>query len=146
MQHTRRLFLVLTIIATLAMTVGVFGSASAQALNGGCGLIHTVQRGENLYRISLRYGVPMSKIQADNAISNPNLIYAGQQLCIIPGVSNPPPPPVGSNYIVQRGDTLSRIARTYGVDMWVLARVNNIVNLNWIYVGQRLTIPDFTIQ
>jgi LysM repeat protein len=152
MQHTRRLFLVLTIIATLAMTVGVFGSASAQALNGGCGFtVHTVVRGENLYRISLRYGVPMWKIQADNGISNPNLIYAGQTLCIIPGIvppnqPQPQPQPGGTTYIVQPGDTLGRIARTYGVDMSVLARVNNIVNVNWIFAGQRLNIPDVTIQ
>jgi LysM repeat protein len=145
MQHTRRFILVLTIIATLAMTVGVFAPASAQALNGGCGLIHTVARGENLYRISLRYGVPMSKIQADNAIANPNLIYAGQQLCIITGTTNPPPP-TGTVYVVQRGDTLGRIAGTYGVNLSVLANVNGIVNVNLIYAGQRLTIPDVTIQ
>jgi LysM repeat protein len=43
---------------------------------------HLVQRGENLFRISLRYGVPMEAIVAVNNIKNPALIYAGQVLII----------------------------------------------------------------
>ena len=37
------------------------------------------------------------------------------------------------------------IARWYGVDVWALARANNIVNPNRIYVGQRLVIPKSTV-
>lgn len=44
--------------------------------------VHLVQRGENLFRISLRYGVSMSAIAAANGITNFNLIYAGQRLVI----------------------------------------------------------------
>jgi LysM repeat protein len=43
---------------------------------------HVVQRGENLFRISLRYGRSMASIAAANGISNYNLIYAGQTLII----------------------------------------------------------------
>jgi LysM repeat protein len=49
---------------------------------GTCRYYHTVRPGENLYRISLAYGVPMSTIAAANGIVNYNLIYAGQTLCI----------------------------------------------------------------
>ena len=49
---------------------------------GQCRFYHTVRPGENLYRISLAYGVPMSAIAAANGIVNYNLIYAGQTLCI----------------------------------------------------------------
>jgi LysM repeat protein len=45
-------------------------------------------------------------------------------------------------HVVRPGETLSSIARMYGVDVYELARVNRIFNLNWIFVGQRLTIPD----
>jgi LysM repeat protein len=48
-------------------------------------------------------------------------------------------------HIVQPGQTLFSIARWYGVDVWALARANNIVNPNRIYVGQRLVIPKFTM-
>lgn len=44
-------------------------------------------------------------------------------------------------HIVQPGQTLFSIARWYGVDVWTLARANNIVDPNRIYVGQRLVIP-----
>lgn len=51
-------------------------------------------------------------------------------------------PPQDSSiiHIVRAGETLYSIARYYGVDMWALARANNIINPNQIYVGQRLTI------
>ncbi len=47
----------------------------------------------------------------------------------------------GGVHIVQRGETLSQIARRYGVSMTALAQANGISNPNFIYAGQRLTIP-----
>jgi lipoprotein-anchoring transpeptidase ErfK/SrfK len=44
-------------------------------------------------------------------------------------------------YVVQRGDTLSRIAARYGVSAGALAAANGIRNPNLIYTGQRLSIP-----
>jgi len=50
--------------------------------------------------------------------------------------------PDGSTvYIVKRGDTLYRIARSYGVNVWAIARANGITNPNRIYAGQRVVIP-----
>lgn len=58
-------------------------SAGAPAVAAsGCRWSHPVSRGQNLFRISLHYGVSMSAIAQANGISNPNLIYAGQSLCI----------------------------------------------------------------
>jgi LysM repeat protein len=47
-----------------------------------CRFQHTVQRGENLFRISLRYGVSMWTIANANAIYNLHYIRTGQVLCI----------------------------------------------------------------
>jgi len=44
-------------------------------------------------------------------------------------------------YVVQRGDTLSGIAWSNNATTWQLARVNNIRNVNSIFIGQRLCIP-----
>ena len=44
-------------------------------------------------------------------------------------------------YTVQRGDTLSSIARWYGVSVHALAQANHISNPNRIYAGQTLCIP-----
>jgi len=43
--------------------------------------------------------------------------------------------------IVRRGDTLSRIAREYNTSYQYLAKINNIPNLNLIYVGQEIKVP-----
>ena len=44
-------------------------------------------------------------------------------------------------HVVGQGETLSSIARRYGVSAWAIARHNGIVNPSRIYVGQRLVIP-----
>ncbi len=44
-------------------------------------------------------------------------------------------------YQIRRGDTLSRIAGSHGTTIWTLARVNNIGNVNLIFVGRELCIP-----
>lgn len=49
--------------------------------------------------------------------------------------------PCGSRYVVQRGDTLYRIARKCGSTVDALAQANQLRNPNRIYVGQVLTIP-----
>jgi LysM repeat protein len=43
---------------------------------------HVVQAGENLFRISLRYGVSLQALAYANGIYNPNWLYAGQVLII----------------------------------------------------------------
>lgn len=46
-----------------------------------------------------------------------------------------------SNYTVQRGDTLSRLARRFDVPVPVLAQANGIGNIHLIRDGQRITVP-----
>ena len=59
------------------------GSDVATGSSSGSG-VHLVQRGENLFRISVMYNVSMDSIVAANNIANANHIYTGQQL-VIPG-------------------------------------------------------------
>jgi len=44
-------------------------------------------------------------------------------------------------HIVQWGENLSLIAMRYGVTVSAIAQANNLANPNFIYAGQRLTIP-----
>lgn len=48
-------------------------------------------------------------------------------------------------HVVQRGDTVFAIARRYGVSIADLLAHNGLVNADFIYVGQRLTIPEETV-
>lgn len=48
----------------------------------GCRAVYTVQWGDTLYRIAVRYNTTIWAIAQANRIWNVNLIYAGQVLCI----------------------------------------------------------------
>jgi len=47
-----------------------------------CRYVHLVKPGETLYRIALYYNSSVWAIATANNLANPNLIYAGQSLCI----------------------------------------------------------------
>lgn len=99
---------------------------------------YTIKRGDTLSRIARKYAISVQNIVEWNNILNPNLIYPGQTLILYENNSN-------SNknyieYIVKRGDTLSRIARKYATSVQNLVKWNNILNPNLIYPGQILNI------
>ncbi len=102
---------------------------------------HTVQAGENMFRIALRYGTTVQAIANANGIANPALIYVGQMLTIPEPGAVPAPAPGGTTYVVQPGDNLFRIALKYNMSYTYLAQYNNIANPSNIYVGQTLRIP-----
>ena len=47
----------------------------------------------------------------------------------------------GRVHVVRYGDTLYSIARRYGTSVEAIMRTNGLSNRNFIWVGQRLTIP-----
>lgn len=104
--------------------------------------IHVVQPGENLFRISLRYGTTVDAIAKANNIVNPWFIYVGQELKIPTGGGGMPPSgPGGKTYVVQPGDTLYSIAVRHDTTVQALVVANNLSNPNLIYVGQTLKVP-----
>ncbi len=146
--HTLRATLTALTLVVCLLAPSV-GAAHAQ------GTVHIVQPGENLFRIGLKYGVAWTDIMQANGLSSV-YIYAGQRLVIPVAQAAPPapvqpqpaeppvaaPPPTGAQtYIVQRGDTLFKIATRFGLSTAELAAANNIYNPSLIYVGQTLTIP-----
>jgi LysM repeat protein len=52
---------------------------------------------------------------------------------------------VPTEYIVQKGDSLTRIAQQFGVTVAQLVAANSIQNPDHIEEGQRLTIPPTTV-
>jgi LysM repeat protein len=108
------------------------------------GVVYVVQPGDTLTGIAARYGIPLAQLAAANGLRWNAWIYVGQRL-IIPGVAQiptAPSVPSGSIHVVQRGDTLSAIALRYGTTVAALMAANRLANPNFIYVGQRLTIPS----
>ena len=113
------------------------------------GRVHVVQRGENLYRIALRYGTSIQAIMNANGLTNRNYVWVGQRLTIPGGAggSSGGGSAGGGNvggggvHVVRRGETLSAIAWRYGTTVSAIASANGIRNPSFIWVGQRLTIP-----
>jgi LysM repeat protein len=125
-----------TVLAAPAQSMGMGNTEWAE--------VYTVRRGDTLGDIALMFNVSQAALMKANMLRNPNTIYVGQQL-IIPeregmggGMGGPE---CVSYYTVRRGDTLSEIALTNGLDAYALARANGVSDLNEIYVGQRLCIP-----
>lgn len=115
--------------------------------------VHTVARGESLSVIAKRYNVSMRTLMASNGISNPDYVYVGQRL-VIPGMATAANeqgttaqkpasnrlPNGNGYYVVQRGDTLSQIAKSNGLSSSDLMRLNGLSNPNVVWVGQKLRL------
>jgi len=105
---------------------------------------YTVQPGDSMFLIAQRFGVSLNALIAANPqITNPNLIFPGQIVCV-PIVSQPPGgcPPGTFAYTVRPGDTMFNIARRFGVSLDALIRANpQIPNPNQIRPGQIVCVP-----
>jgi uncharacterized protein YraI len=73
--------------------MGVSQAAPAQTV-ANCAQYHTVQRGENLFRIARQYGTTYQALQRINNLANANRILVGQRLCVRTNASNPGGPVV----------------------------------------------------
>lgn len=102
--------------------------------------VYTVQTGDTLNKIAVKFNVSISAIMTANNLTNPNFLYVGQRLTI-PGVSGASAPAAATTYVVQSGDSLSKVARQFNISLAALMAANGITNANFIYVGQRLSIP-----
>ena len=103
-------------------------------------IIYTVQRGNTLSQIAQKFGTTVQEIASVNKISNVNLIFPGEKLKITNATSITQTNGNEQVYIVQRGDTLSGIARRFGVTVNYLVNRNGITNPDLIFPGQRIIV------
>src|SRR4051794_173995 len=76
-------------ITALVMVAALFGGLVQPVAAQNSGTTYTVQPGDNLYRIGLKFGVSADALAKANGIVNPNIVIVGQKL-IIPGVAAGP--------------------------------------------------------
>lgn len=103
---------------------------------------HSVKRGDTLSKIGAEYGIDWREIAYINHIYAPYTIYIGQVLLIPIAKIEKPVEIKNITYTVQRGDTLSAIAKEYNVSVDDIVKANSIADKNMIYVGQILVIPQ----
>ena len=109
--------------------------------------IYTVVRGDTLTKIAREFSTTVQAIREANNLSG-DLIFINQRLTI-PGKAAetvPVSPPVSQpntqskSVTVQRGDTLSQLARTHNTTVAALKSTNKLQS-DTIYVGQVLLVP-----
>lgn len=116
-------------------------------------IIHTIQAGETIYRVSRIYNVSVDEIKQWNDLGT-NTVEIGQELVIMGGetklateftssrtYSNSS---ISSNinaqyHILQAGETVFRLSKIYGVSVDEIVKWNNIKNFS-VSVGQRLVV------
>ncbi len=111
---------------------------------------HKISRGETVSSIASKYGVSQYAIFEANNLNRHSRIYAGKYL-IVPVPLNGHYGSSGSvkyreatsenTYVVQKGDNLWDISRSFTTTPEVLRRLNYLGNSSRIYVGQVLKLP-----
>lgn len=125
---------------------------------------YTVQNGDSLSKIASRCGVSARELAEVNGIKDANKVRVGQKL-VLPDyaksqssmTSSAPKPKAkskaktetaakvssagGPTYVVQSGDSLSKIASKHGVKISALRAANPKLKGDKIMLGQKLVIP-----
>lgn len=123
---------------------------------------HQVKSGESIDAIARRYGVRSAEIVKINNIKDAKMIKPGQKLIIpskpvakippaapaataagaVPVETTPKPAANQLKHTVQSGESLSVIARRYGVKVGDIALLNNISDPRKVQSGTELIIPE----
>ena len=94
---------------------------------------YVVKLGDTLYSIARKYGISVDELKSANGKSS-NLLTIGEEI-IIPTVTG-----TTRTYTVKSGDSLWKIATTYGVSVNALKSANGLSS-DLLSIGQILVIP-----
>ena len=102
---------------------------------------YVIQSGDTLSIIANRFGVTVENIlRANPRLERQAFIFPGQIIHI--PLQGACPVPMESLYIVQPGDTLTRIAVRFNIPVGALLQANpQITDPNLVYPGQIIAIP-----
>ena len=94
--------------------------------------IYTVKAGDSLNEISRRFGIPISRIIADNALRYPNNLVVGQHLIIMSDTVR---------HVIKEGQTLYSLSLEFEVPLDELLAANPDVNPFSLQIGDVINIP-----
>jgi N-acetylmuramoyl-L-alanine amidase len=118
---------------------------------------YTVVRGDTMSGIAKKYKVTTAAILKANKLTWSSVIYPGQKITIPGTTTTTPKPPVvvddpgtdtptgpvvvNGTHLIKAGDTLSSIAKKYGISLQALLTANKLTASSTIYAGKSLVIP-----
>ena len=109
---------------------------------------YTVVAGDTVSGIAARFGLTTAGVLALNGLSRTSLIFPGQKLTLTTAVAPVPAVPIATapastvtQHTIARGDTISAIAKRYGVATTTVLAANGLGWNSVIYPGQVISIP-----
>jgi len=115
-------------------------------------VVHVVRDGDTLSELAQRYAVPLADLVRANRLTSGSVILPGQKL-LLPGAHPPSTTAPDANgtgqqrtpstaaHVVRRGETVSVIARRYGVGVSEVLALNHLAPRAVIMPGRRLLVP-----
>lgn len=122
------LLALLVIFVSNCLAVDVYAQSTAQTFH------YTIKQGDTFHSVAVRFNTTTAKISSMNPALDPGNLTVGGKLKVTPGSGV-------ITYIVQSGDTLSKIAAKYYSSVELIRNWNSINNPNLIYNGEVLAIP-----
>lgn len=98
-------------------------------------LTHTVDDGESVADVATLLGVTVANLLASNRLFGGEQLQPGQVLYASTE---------GIVHIIQQGQTLTDIARSYAIPLETLSETNELMDRSTIFAGDRLLIPGAT--
>ena len=105
---------------------------------------HTVNKGDNLWDLAIKYDTEVDVIKEVNYLNN-DLLSINDNLLIPLGKTNSNNFIPYEMYIVSEGDTLWSIAKKYNLNVNNLARMNSLNKNDYLQLGQQLSIGNKNI-
>ncbi|PFG31463.1 muramidase family protein [Paramicrobacterium agarici] len=107
---------------------------------------YTVSSSDTLHVIATRFGLDAGTVAALNGLASDSSVHEGQTLALTAGSTGTASPAAASAstaavHVVTSGDTVSRIASSFGVSTQSVLDANGLSWSSVIYPGQKLTIP-----
>jgi murein DD-endopeptidase MepM/ murein hydrolase activator NlpD len=97
---------------------------------------YTVQNGDTLGKISVRFNLSISTILSANGLTLRSTIRPGDTLKILPKD--------GIMYTIKKGDTLSKIASKYRIDASEITSANQLASSSSLKIGAEIILPGAT--
>ena len=148
------------------LTIPPAPTATANAANAAkvpAGIRYEVKPGDNLNKIAFAYKITAAEVMAANQLKEGAVLHPGQPLIIPPAktvaktaataatpaaaaatpkqADIPPTKTTPGLYTVKKGDTMTSIAKTYGLSVEDLSKANKSTDPKKLQLGQTLKLP-----